>query len=159
MSNNSTFTIVSSGAPLVEVEGQGPAIDLPGGLGVPDGVPTMAPVDLLNAPTRVWRVNAPSSVPATVAITDTPWSLGAVVQVRRCVSPLRVRAWWWRLFAVERWPRLRAALRDRAPSLVALWHLYADDTEPCDWQNVVDGSAMKVSARGGDLVVVNFATP
>lgn len=152
MNNSETFTILSVGAPLVEVKGQGPYADLLGGVSVPDGVSTTAPVSLLNDPVRVWRVDAPANVQATVAITDTPFNLGALVQVRRCV-PVRVR-WWW----IARWPRLAALCQRWAFWLFALWNLYTD-WPACDWQNIGDGNSLSVNAQGGDLIVVTFVSP
>jgi hypothetical protein len=156
MSNNSTFTILSNGASLVEVQGDGPYSDLPGGLAVPDGVPTIGPVDLLNGFIRKWRVDAPASVQATVAITDSP--VGALVGLRRCIAPLRPLPWWWFL-AIDRWPRLCAVLQRRAPTIAALWYLCTDWTGPCDWKDVGDNNGMQVTAQGGDVVVVTFVSP
>lgn len=157
MSNNETFTILSTGAPLVEVDGDGPTTDRAGGVEVQDGVPTTAPVHLLTEWVRRWRVDAPSTVQATVSITDSPF--GAFVGLRRCVAPVQPLKW-WRYLAIERWPWLRAVLKRRAPSVVALWHLYTDDTPtPCNWQDVGDNNGTEVQARGGDVVVVTFVVP
>src|SRR5258706_12746031 len=128
MSNNETFTILSTGAPLVEVDGTGPTTDRPGGLDVPDGVSTTAPVHLLTDFIRRWRVNAPLSVQATVSVTDSPF--GVFVGARRCVTAAATPPW-WRHLAVGRWPWLRAALKKRAPSWLALWYLFTDDLQPC----------------------------
>src|SRR5207302_7896015 len=92
MSKDSSFTILSTKAPLVEVRGDGPIADVPGGLSIPDGAATTAHVDLLNAPVRRWRVDAPSSVKTAVVITDSPF--GAFVGVRRCAAGVRPLKWW-----------------------------------------------------------------
>lgn len=157
MSNDETFTILSTGAPLVEVDGDGPTTDRPGGVAVSDGVPATAPVHLLTEWVRRWRVDAPATTTASVAITDSPF--GALVGVRRCVSPFRPLPW-WRFLAIDRWPWLRDTLRMRAPSLAALWTLYTDQTPAsCIWQDVGDNNGTQVTARGGDLVVVTFVSP
>jgi hypothetical protein len=176
MSTDSTFTILSVGAPLVEVDGDGPANDVAGGLHVPDGVPVKAAVDLVNAPVRRFRVDAAPAIHTTVAITDAPMSLGALLRVRRCV-PLVQPSPWWRFYAVARWPRLRAVLKRHAPNLLALWYLLTDDDPPaapsatngarahkpfspvklaCSWRDVGHEESSFVEAHGGDLVVVNF---
>jgi hypothetical protein len=175
--SNQTFTIVSVGAPLVEVDGTGPTTDRPSGLDVPDGVPITAPVHLLTEFVRRFRVDAPPSVQADVTIPDSPY--GVFVGVRRCL-PLARKAPWWRFLAATRWPRLRAALKDRAPSLLALWYLFTDEDPPsapsatngarahepftpaaqmCAWRDVGDDITNQVTAHGGDLVVVTFVVP
>jgi hypothetical protein len=63
------------------------------------------------------------------------------------------------LLAARRWPRLRALLKRRAPSLLALWYLCTDDVEPCIWRDVTDAHSAQVRARGGDLIVVHFVSP
>jgi hypothetical protein len=174
---NRTFTIQSIGAPLVEVDGTGPTTDRPEGLDVADGMPLIAPVHLLSEPVRRWRVDAPPAVQAKVSITDSPF--GVFVGVRRCV-PLAARAPWWRFLSVARWPRLRAALKDRMPSVVALWYLLTDEDPPgapsatngarsrepfaataklCAWRDVGDDLTNEVTAYGGDLVIVTFVSP
>ena len=127
MSPNDTFTITSVGARLVEVEGNGPHKDLPDGLGVSDGVPTIAPVCAHHATVRRWRVAAPSSVTATVSVTSTP--LLAFVGVRRRRP--------------DRWPRLSEILRRLR--LVR-----------SGWEDIDDGARIRVTAQGGDLIVVTF---
>jgi hypothetical protein len=157
MSNDETFTILSVGAPLVEVDGDGPTLYRPDGVAVPDGIATTAPVHLLTAPVRRWLVDAQTSVQATVSITDSPF--GAFVGVRRCVSPIEPVPWsdW---LAIRRWPRLRAFLERHARSLLALWYLYTDQQPaPCKWQDIGDNNRTSVDVRGGDLVVVTFVTP
>ena len=154
MSNDETFTIVSVGAPLVEIDGDGPTTDRTGGVGVPDGVPTTAPLHLLNEWVRRWRVDAPPTTQASVSITDSPF--GAMVGVRRCVAPPLK---WWHPLAVDQWPRLRDLLRRHAPSLVALWYLYTDTTLSCTWKDIGNNDATAVNVRGGDLVIVTFVVP
>jgi hypothetical protein len=175
--SNRTFTILSVGARLVEVDGDGPTTDRPDGITVPEGVPTIAPLHLLTQPVLRWRVDAAPSVQAKVSITDSPY--GVFVGVRRCV-PLAPAAPWLRFLAVTRWPRLRAALKRRAPSLLALWYLLTDEDPPaapsatngerareaftppaklCEWRNVGDDETNEAVANGGDLVVVTFVTP
>jgi hypothetical protein len=154
MSNNETFTILSVGAPLVEVGGDGPTTDWPGGVSVPDGAPTTAPVSLLNEWVRRWRVDAPSNVQANVSITDSPF--GALVGIRRCVSTFRPLKLW----DVARWPWWEVQLKRFTPSLVALWNLYsAPVPAACTWKDIGDNNGMQVTARGGDLVVVTFVSP
>jgi hypothetical protein len=157
MSNDETFTILSVGAALVEVDGDGPTTDRLGGVAVPDGVATTAPVHLLTEWVRRWRVDAPPTTQATISITDSPF--GALVGLRRCVAPFRPLPW-WRFLAIDRWPWLRDLLRKRASSLAAIWTLYTDSSPaPCNWQDVGNNAGMQVVARGGDLVVVTFVTP
>jgi hypothetical protein len=179
MSDKTTFTILSTGAPLVEVDGDGPTTDRLGGLNVLAGVPVTVPIDLHNGRVRRWRVDAAPGVEATVAITGLPSSLGCLVQVRRCVpfaSPP-----WWHFFTVTRWPSLCAVLKRRAPSLLALWYLFTDEDPPAapsatngarahqpfasisslrfsTWQNVDDDGADRADVHGGDLVVVTLVS-
>ncbi len=127
MSPNDTFTITSIGAPLVEVRGDGPHQDCPHGLTVSDGVPTIAPVAAHYATVRRWRVVGPRSVRATVSVTSTP--LLAYVGVRRRIP--------------GKWPRLTEILRRLR--LVR-----------SDWQDIDDGARIRVTAEGGDLIVVTF---
>jgi hypothetical protein len=149
MRKTETFTILSSGASLIEVKGQGPYANLLGGISVADGVPLTAPVSLL----RVWRVDAPPSIQATITITNTPFGLGALTQVRRCV-PLTMRIRW-----IAAWPRLAAFLRCWVSWLYALWNLYTDIVPKCEWTNIGDSDGTTVNAQGGDLVVVTFVSP
>jgi hypothetical protein len=153
MSNDQTFTILSTNAPLVEVNGDGPIADVQGGLAIPDGAATTA---RLSAPIRRWRVDAPPVAQTAVVVTDSPY--GAFVGVRRCVSSAAAPKW-WRALAADRWPRLRAVLKRCAPSALALWHLFTDDVRPCTWRDVGEGLDSHAQARGGDLVVVNFVSP
>lgn len=159
MSKDSSFTILSLGAPLVEVDGSGPTTDRPGGLAVADGVPTTDHVDLLAGFERTWRVDAPPAITAAVSVTDSPY--GVFVTARRCSSPPRRH--WWRTFSVSRWPRLRAWLKRHAPTLLALWYLYCDEEEPvpaaCTWKDLGIGDTNHVTVHGGDLVVVTFVAP
>lgn len=163
MSNDSTFTILSTNAALVEVSGDGPISDVPGGLAIADGAATKAPVDLLNAPVRRWRVDAPPTVQTAVVVTDSPY--GAFVGVRRCSPPpARPQSLTSQLLAginriVVTNGRIRAALKRCAPSLLALWYLFTDDVQPCTWGDVGDGASNQALARGGDLVVVTFVSP
>jgi hypothetical protein len=150
-----TFSILSVGAPLVEVIGDGPALIRPGGLVVPDGKLTTAPVRLLDDFIRRFRVVGPPTVRATVTVTDSPF--GVFVGVRRCVPLVSA---WARLVAPERWPRLRTVVKRVSPSAVALWHLFADEEPaPCRWRDIGDDNTNRVSVRGGDLVVVTFVVP
>ena len=173
----SEFSILSTNAPLVEVSGDGPTKDLPNGLAIPDGALITSGVDLLDAPIRRWRVDAAPAVQTKITITDSPF--GVFVGVRRCV-PLAPRVPWWRFLSVTRWPRLRAALKDRASALVALWYLLTEEDPPaapsatngarahapfvapaqmCAWQDIGDHITNEVTAYGGDLVIVTFVTP
>lgn len=165
MSNDSTFTILSTNAALVEVSGDGPISDVPGGLAIPDGAATTAPVDLLNAPVRRWRVDAPPTVQTAVVVTDSPY--GVFVGVRRCSPPPAKRSRQQSLATqvlmginriVVADGRLRAFFKRRAPSLLALWYLFCDDVQPCTWGDVGDGASNQAQARGGDLVVVTFVS-
>jgi hypothetical protein len=172
----SEFSILSTNAPLVEVVGEGPTQDLPDGLAIPDGALIAGRVDLLNAPIRRWRVDAPPATQTKVTVSDSPF--GVFVRLRRCV-PLARKAPWWRFFAVARWPRIRDALKDRAPSLLAVWYLVTDQDPPsaptatngvrghepfvagaqlCAWRDVGDDLTNEVSANGGDLVIVTFVS-
>lgn len=155
MSNDETFTILSVGAPLVEVVGEGPATNRPDGLTVPDGVPVTAPVHLLDEWVRYWCVDAAARVAATVTITDSPF--GAFIDVNRCVPrPIR----WWHPIGIDQWPRLRDPLRRRLPLVAALWTLFTDESlMPCSWTNVGETSEGPAAVRGGDVIRVTFVTP
>jgi hypothetical protein len=152
-SDGKLFTILSTRAPLVEVGGHGPTFDLPGGVTVADGAATSARVDLLDGFIRRWRVDAPVKVQTAVVVTDSPF--GAFVTVRRCVNSMKEPKW----SQINRWPRLRLALKRRVPSLLALWYLLADDTQPRTWRDVNDGASNQALAHGGDLIVVSFVSP
>jgi hypothetical protein len=154
-SMSESFSILSTNAPLIEVIGDGPIYDRPNGLTVPDGATAIGPVDLLNAPIRRWRIDAPASVKTDVVVTHSPF--GAFVTVRRCVTkqpPSR-----WRHLHPSRWPKLSRGLKRRTPSILALWHLFASDAQPCVWQDVNDGNGNQAQANGGDLVIVAFVSP
>jgi hypothetical protein len=154
MSNDSTFTILSTKAPLVEVTGDGPSADIPGGVLISDGAATKVDADLLNAPIRRFRVDASSAVQTSVVVTDSPF--GAFLQTRRCVAG---RLPWWSFMAAERWPRLRAKLKRHGEWLVALWYLLTDYAQPCTWTNIGEGDSAQTQARGGDIVVVTLVSP
>jgi hypothetical protein len=128
MSPNDTFTIVSTGAHLVEVEGTGQHYDRPRGLSVANGVPTIAPACPCADPVRWWRVAAPPSVRTRVTVTSLP--LLTFIGVRR---PVRA----------DRWPRLSEILRRLR--LVR-----------SKWKEIDDGARLRVDARGGDLIAVTF---
>jgi hypothetical protein len=153
-----TFTILSTNAPLVEVDGDGPTVDRPGGLTVVDGVATTAPVALLNGFIRRFRVDAPSTTKTIVVVTESPF--GAFVGLRRCVpTPTKKRAG---IFSVDRWPRVRRAMMRVAPTVGAIWHLLTADvlaSPSCTWKDIGDDVHDTVIARGGDLVVVTFVVP
>src|SRR5262245_42305722 len=125
------FSILSTGAPLVEVNGSGPFSIRAGGLRIADGALKTASVELLSRPVRQFRVDAPASVRTLVSVTESPY--GVFVGVRRCVPVALTQA--GRVFAVARWPRLRAVMRRVSPSLVALWHLLSDESPArCTWR-------------------------
>jgi hypothetical protein len=154
MNRNLTFTILSTRAPLVEVDGgDGPYYMLPGGARVADAARTTAPLDLADAPVRTFRVEAPKSVRTAVIVTDSPF--GAFAHVRRCVEPAQPKKW-WRGLAANRWPRVRRVLKRRAPSMLAFWYLVTDNVQGCRWQDIGDSNTNQVLARGGDVVVVSF---
>jgi hypothetical protein len=156
MRHSETLTILSTNAPLVEVSGDGPTSDIRGGLTIPDGAAITAPVDLLNAPIRRWRVDAPPSVKTAVVVTDSPY--GAFVGVHRSATPIEPRRWTSHL-AASGWPWLHGVLKQHAPSVLALWNALTDDVQPCTWHDVGDGASNQAQARGGDLVVVHFVSP
>jgi hypothetical protein len=154
MNRNLTFTILSTRAPLVEVDGDGPYYMLPGGVGVADGARTTAPLDLAARPVRMFRVETAQTMRTAVIITDSPF--GAFAHVRRCVEPEQPKRWWQPL-AAQRWPRVAGFLQRHARSLLALWFLLTDDGgEACRWQDIGDANTNQVLARGGDVVVVSF---
>jgi len=153
MTNHENFTVASNGAALVEVEGDGPYSALAHGLVVPDGVPTIAPIDLASRSIRKWRLTAPASAQVHVSILDSPF--GAVISLRRCVLPPDPRRWWSPL-TVDRWSRSRAFLKRFASPLVALWTLYTDESRPCDWQDITTNGSSYVAALGGDVITVSF---
>ena len=152
MSNRQVFSILSTAAPLVEVVGDGPASDLCDGLTVPDGTVTIAPVQLRDRSVRRWRVDADPTVRTSIVVTDSPY--GAFVGVRRSFPTTQPNR--YGILSPERWPRVRRTLKRSAPSLVALWHLFADDVPPRGWQDVNDGASHQALAVGGDIVTVTF---
>lgn len=145
------FSILSTNAPLIEVVGDGPCTDLRDGLAVPDSTVTIAPVRLLDRSVRRWRVDAEPNIRTSVVVTDSPY--GAFVEVRRSFPTATNQ---FGRLSPKRWPRLLPALKLRAPSVVALWYLFADDTQPNAWQAVNDGASHQAIARGGDIVTVTF---
>jgi hypothetical protein len=154
MNTDSKFTILSTRAPLVEVDGDGPYYMLPGGIAVADGARTTATVDLAARPVRKFRVETAQTIRTAVIVTDSPY--GAFAQLRRCVEPEQPRRWWHSLVA-DRWPRLSGFLRRHARSVLALWFVLIDDGgEACRWQDIDDAPTNQVLARGGDVVVVTF---
>lgn len=153
MNRTLTFTILSTRASLVEVDGNGPYYMLPGGVRVADGARTKVLLDLAQAPVRLFRVEAPQTVPTAVIVAESPQ--GAFAHVRRCVEPELPKKW-WRVFAADRRPRVRSALQRRTPSIAALWYLLTDAVQGCRWQDIGDNNTNQVMARGGDVVVVTF---
>jgi hypothetical protein len=156
MRNNETFTILSTTAPLVEVTGDGPFYDTPGGLLIPDGAATTVALDLAAAPIRRFRIDASPATRTAVLITDSPY--GASVHVRRCFVP-EPSPKWWRPFDQDDWPDLRRRLKRHAPSLHALWNLLTDDVEPCTWRDLCHCSGNQPQTAGGDVVVISFVRP
>ena len=153
MNTDSTFTILSTRAPLVEVDGDGPYYLSPGGVAVADGARTTARVDLASKPIRKFRVETAETMRTAVIVTDSP--SGAFVHVRRCVEPEPVKTW-WQPFAARRWPRLTGFLQRHARSVLALWFLLTDENDACRWQDVGDATSNQALARGGDVVVISF---
>ena len=154
MNPNASFTILSTRAPLVEVDnGDGPYYMLPGGVQAADGARTTAPLDLESTPTRHFRVEAPKAIRTAVLVTDAPY--GAFLHVRRCVEPIQPKKW-KRVLAADRWPRVRRVLKRRSPSMLALWYLFTDNVQGCRWEVIGDSNTNQVLARGGDVVVVSF---
>ena len=154
MNRNLRFTILSTRAPLVEVDGDGPYYMIPGGVAVADGARTTARLDLAAKPIRKFRVETAQTMRTAVIVTDSPY--GAFAHVRRCVEPEQPRNWWHRL-AADRWPRFAGFLQQHARSLLALWFLLTDDGgDVCRWQDIGDANTNQVLARGGDVVVVSF---
>lgn len=179
-----TFTIVSTGASLVEVDGDGPATDLPGGLAVADGVPTIAPVDLLTGFERFFRVDAGPSVTAKVNVSESPF--GALLTVRRCETSAKSLVptngvIHRHVDAFDPAAFVPVAIREAAR---ILWHLPVKDAvnvivqatpfmvaafnalsdglagaAPCPWSDVAEKSVGAVDVRGGDIVVVSFVVP
>lgn len=150
------FSILSTTAPLVEVGCGDSSTDLPIGLTVPDGTVTVAPAELPGRSVRRWRVDAPKSLRTSVVVTDSPF--GAFVGVRP-PDIISVDTGLARLFAVDRWPALRALLKHHAPTVLALWHLLADDLPASNQGDVCDGTSNQARAQGGDLVTVTFIHP
>jgi hypothetical protein len=155
VTHHETFSLLSTHAPLIEVSSDGPVFDLCHGLTVPDGGTVTARLDLRRDSVRRWRVDAPPSVRTAVVVTDSPY--GAFVDVRRAVLPEPVT--WRRYVSASAWPRLRAKLRRRAPSLLALWNLFTDEVRPAAWRAVGDGASHQAAACGGDLVSIVFVRP
>jgi hypothetical protein len=140
----SEFTISTSDAPLVEVSGHGSYADREGGLSVPAGIETTAPVKLLTDFIRAWRVDAPSTIETTVRVVRSPF--GALVGVRRCMNSGAHSRWSVRCISFRLWPG-KCLLR-----LIPL-------TTPCEFEDIGDGESDEVTARGGDVVVVEFVVP
>jgi hypothetical protein len=138
---NETFTILSEGGSLVEVDGSGPYTDRQDGVMVPDGLSTIAPIDLATESVRQFRIDAGIETEVHVSVTDSPF--GASIAVRRYVED-------------ETNPALRAIL-NRWP-----WIQFIDEWDPTlwpgEWTDVEDDGASEVTARGRDIVVVTFAT-
>jgi hypothetical protein len=154
MNRNQSFTILSTRAPLVEVDGDGPYYLLPGGVAVADGARTTARLDLAAKTIRKFRVETAQTMRTAVIVTDSPF--GAFAHVRRCVDPEQPRKW-WRPLAAGRWPSLTGFLQRHARSVLAFWFLLTDDGgDACRWQDIGDASTNQVLARGGDVVVVSF---
>lgn len=154
MNRNLTFTILSTRAPLVEVDGDGPYYMVPGGVAVADGARTTARLDLSMKPVRKFRVETAQTNRTAVIVTDSPF--GAFAHVRRCVEPEQPHNW-WQTFAAPRWPRVSGFLQRHARTLLALWFLLTDDGgEACRWQDIGEANTNQVLARGGDVVVVSF---
>jgi hypothetical protein len=136
---DTSFTIESIGAQLIEVEldadGLGKYAVRSDGVTVPDGVATTAPIDLATETVRVWRVDGDIFDEAQVTVTDSPF--GASITRRR--------------YLVDR----------DDPALLAHlpWLRLPSTAFPGQWS---DGKTVSgdegVTARGGDLVVVTFAT-
>lgn len=153
MNTDSKFTILSTRAPLIEVDGDGPYYMLPGGVAVPDAARTSARLDLGARSVRKFRVDAPATTSTAVIVSDSPF--GAVAHIRRCVEPKRPNKW-RRALAAPTWPRVTRFLQRHARTALALWFLLTDDVEACRWQSVGDTEANEVLARGGDVVIVSF---
>lgn len=154
MEINSKFTILSTRAPLVEVDGDGPYYMLPGGVAVPDAARTTAALDLAARPIRKFRVETAQTIRTAVIVTDSPF--GAFAHVRRCVDPEQPTKW-WHTFAAPRRPRVTGFLQRHARSVLALWFLLTDDGgEACRWRDIGDATTNQVLARGGDVVIVSF---
>jgi hypothetical protein len=153
MSNDSKFTILSTRAPLIEVDGAGPYYMLPGGVAVADGARTTASLDLRTKSVRKFRVEAPQTMRTAVIVAESPY--GAFARVRRCIEPERLNKW-WRPLAANRWPRFAGFLQRHARTMLALWFLLTDESEACRWLNIDEAGTDQVLARGGDVVIVSF---
>jgi hypothetical protein len=153
MKTDTTFTILSTRAPLEEVDGDAPYYMLPGGVSVGDGARKTAPLDLRARPVRKFRVQAPHEVGTAVIVTDSPY--GSFVQVRRCVEREPTKKWWHPL-AAKKWPRVGGFMQQHARSLLALWFLLTDEVNECHWMDIGDATTNQVFARGGDVVIITF---
>jgi hypothetical protein len=153
MKTNSKFTILSTRAPLIEVDGDGPYYMLPGGVAVADGARTTASLDLKTKSIRKFRVETAPSIRTAIIVADSPY--GAFAHVRRCVKPEQSNRW-WRPLAANRWPRLTGFLQRHGRNVLALWFLLTDESEACRWRDIGDAATDQVLARGGDVVVVSF---
>ncbi|HEY2743980.1 MAG TPA: hypothetical protein VGL86_05140 [Polyangia bacterium] len=153
MNTDSKFTILSTRAPLIEVDGDGPYYMLPAGVAIADGARTTVRLDLAATSIRKFRVDAPPTVSTAVMVGDSPF--GAFAHIRRCVQPKRPNKW-RRLLAAPSWPRVTRFLQRHGRTALALWFLFTDDVEACRWQNLENAGTDQVLARGGDIVVVSF---
>lgn len=155
MKHLNMFAILSTTAPLVEVVGDGPSCDLVGGLTVPDGAVTVAPMRSHQPIARRWRVDAPADVHTSVVVTKSPH--GAALSVRRQHgSPQQAGSLLWQ--KLGGWPtfrRVRHALQRIRTLSGVLDRSSANDRGWCD----IGGdarSASQVQAHGGDIVSVTF---
>jgi hypothetical protein len=153
MNTGSKFTILSTRAPLIEVDGDGPYYMLPGGVTVPDAARTTVRLDLDARPVRKFRVDAPPTLSTAVLVGDSQF--GASAHVRRCVEPKRPNKWRHAL-AAPSWPRVTRFLQRHGRTVLALWFLLTDDVEACRWENIENAGTDQVLARGGDVVVIAF---
>jgi len=154
MNTDPKFTILSTRAPLIEVDGDGPYYMLPGGATVADGARTTVRLDLAVKSVRKFRVDAPTTVSTAVLVGDSPF--GAFAHVRRCVEPKRHNPWRSAL-AAPTWPRVTRFLQRHGRTVLAIWFLLTDDVEACRWQTIENAGTDQVLARGGDVIVVSFA--
>lgn len=143
------YEIAAHHARFVEVIGDGPYTDKPGGVVVEDGQAVTAPCDIKTDFLRKFRADAPTAVTDAHVAFDPPITLR--LSVRRSICTL----WWWRwwlwVLRVIAWVR-----RWFAPSVVTA---RTSSQLLCTWFDVKpapDPQFNFADVQGGDVVIADF---
>lgn len=144
------YEIAATGARFVEVIGDGPYTDKPGGVTVDDGQVLTAPCDIKTDYLRKFRADAPTTVTDARVAFDPPITLR--LSVRRSVC-----LWWWPwwlwVLRVIVWMRGWFGLRHTVATARAL------NQSVCPWFNVKPGPDPEFNfavAQGADVVIADF---